>query len=122
MEFESGKRAGLFSREELHSHQKVQDILERYIMDLKKENAADGERAFSLLRGWFNDQKRDYDQDFDKTAQMLENVFNFMESAFAGGQELVVFITELNTSQLAVDFLQQYSCERYYRYNKELLF
>lgn len=91
-------------------------------MDLKKENAADGERAFSLLRGWFNDQKRDYDQDFDKTAQMLENVFNFMESAFAGGQELVVFITELNTSQLAVDFLQQYSCERYYRYNKELLF
>ena len=27
MELESGKRAGLFSREELHSHQKVQDIL-----------------------------------------------------------------------------------------------
>ena len=55
-------------------------------------------------------------------ARQLEYAFDFMESAFAGGQELVVFITELNTSSPAVAFLQEYSCERYYRYNKELLF
>ena len=65
MEFESGKRAGLFSREELHSHQKVQDILERYIMYLKKK-MQQTERELFLLRGWFNDQKRDYDQDFEQ--------------------------------------------------------
>lgn len=53
---------------------------------------------------------------------MLEYAFDFMESAFKGGQELVVFITELNTSYHVVRFLQEYSCERYYRYNKELLF
>ena len=38
-------------------------------------------------------------------------------------RELVVFITELNTSQPGgIYSLQEYSCERYYRYNKELLF
>ena len=66
--------------------------------------------------------KEEYDNGFDKAAKQLEYAFDFMESAFAGGQELVVFITELNTSSPAVAFLQEYSCERYYRYNKELLF
>ena len=94
----------------------------KYVMDLKKENVQDGESAFSLLRGWFNAEKEGYDNDFDKASRQLEYAFDFMESAFAGGQELVVFITELNTSSPAVAFLQEYSCERYYRYNKELLF
>ena len=68
---------------------------------------------FSFLRVWFNAEKREYDNGFDKAAKQLEYAFDFMESAFAGGQELVVFITELNTSSPAVAFLQEYSCERY---------
>ena len=116
------KKAGLLSREDLHHDQQVLDTLEKYVMDLKKENVQDGQSAFSLLRGWFNAEKEEYDNGFDKAAKQLEYAFDFMESAFAGGQELVVFITELNTSSPAVAFLQEYSCERYYRYNKELLF
>ena len=45
-----------------------------------------------------------------------------MEAAFAGSQEMVLFVTELNTGFYSVRFLQEYDCERYYRYNKELLF
>ena len=116
------KKAGLCSREDLHHDQEVQDTLERYLMDLKKEEISDGEEAFSLLRTWFNEERDLYDQEFDQESRKLEYAFDFMESAFAGGQELVIFITELNTSQPAVHFLQQYSCERYYRYNKDLLF
>ena len=110
------------SREECHQKQQILDTLESYLINLKKENAEDGEKAFSLLRDWFNQEKADCDSIFEKTSRMLEYVFDFMESAFSGGQELVVFITELNTSQPAIYFLQEYSCERYYRYNKELLF
>ena len=116
------KKAGLLSREDIHHDQQVLDTLEKYVMDLKKENVQDGQSAFSLLRVWFNAEKEGYDNGFDKAARQLEYAFDFMESAFAGGQELVVFITELNTSSPAVAFLQEYSCERYYRYNKELLF
>ena len=116
------KKAGLLSREDIHHDQQVLDTLEKYVMDLKKENVQDGESAFSLLRVWFNAEKEAYDNGFDKATRQLEYAFDFMESAFAGGQELVVFITELNTSSPAVAFLQEYSCERYYRYNKELLF
>ena len=119
---EAKKKAGLLSREELHLERQIFDVLEKYITDLKKENIQDGEIAFSLLRDWFNGEKQIYDNDFDRASGQLEYAFDFMESAFAGGQELVVFITELNTSSPAVSFLQEYSCERYYRYNKELLF
>ena len=83
------------SREDLHHDQQVLDTLEKYVMDLKKENVQDGQSAFSLLRGWFNAEKEEYDNGFDKAAKQLEYAFDFMESAFAGGQELVVFITEL---------------------------
>lgn len=79
-------------------------------MNLKKENVQDGEAAFAFLRQWFNESKEKYDEDFDQAARQLEYAFDFMESAFAGGQELVVFITELNTSSPAVSFLQEYSC------------
>ena len=45
-----------------------------------------------------------------------------MEIAFANSQEMTVFITELNTNFYSVQFLQSYECERYYQYNKNLLF
>ena len=45
-----------------------------------------------------------------------------MEDAFGNSQEMVRFVTELNLNVWSVRFLQEYECERYYRYNKELLF
>ena len=45
-----------------------------------------------------------------------------MEAAFGDSQEMVVFVTNLNTSYYCVRFLQEYECQRYYQYNKKLLF
>lgn len=53
---------------------------------------------------------------------ILERAFDFMEDAFGNSQEMVRFVTELNLNVWSVRFLQEYECERYYRYNKELLF
>ena len=41
--------------------------------------------------------------------------------SLAAGQEMVLFLTELNSDPCSVFFLQQYECQRYDRYNKELL-
>ena len=53
---------------------------------------------------------------------MLEHGFDFMEAAFAAGQEMVIFVTELNTNYYSVNFLRENRCERYFEYNKNLLF
>ena len=34
----------------------------------------------------------------------------------------MIFVTGLNTGEASVEFLKEYNCERYYRYNRELLF
>ena len=47
---------------------------------------------------------------------------DFMEGTFEDSQEMVIFITELNTSFHAVKFLSENECERYFRYNSRLLF
>ena len=122
MEYEQKKKAELLTREEAHRYQKVLDVFNGYLVQLKKADADDGEEAFEMLRGWFGEKKALYEELFDRAGEMLEYAFDFMEAVFAGGQELVVFITELNSSYYSVEFLQEYSCERYYRYNKELLF
>lgn len=41
---------------------------------------------------------------------------------YGGSQEMVAFVTELNTNYYSVRFLKGNDCDRYYRYNKGLLF
>lgn len=44
-----------------------------------------------------------------------------MEAAFAEGQEMVVFVTELTLAPAAHAFITENGCDRYFRYNKDLL-
>ena len=121
-EYMQKKKAELLNRDEDYRYRAVLDILNGYLIRLRKEDAQDGEVVFDKLRQWFGEKKEQYEESFDRTGQMLEYAFDFMEAVFGGGQELVVFITELNSSYYSVEFLQEYDCERYYRYNQELLF
>ena len=49
-------------------------------------------------------------------------MFDFLEDAFGDSQEMVAFVTELNTNGYSIRFLKENDCGRYYRYNKGLLF
>lgn len=71
---------------------------------------------------WFAQEQDDLDAEFEAAGQMLEHAFDFVEAAYGNGQEMVVFITELNSDFYSTCFLQEYECERYYRYNQQLLF
>ena len=44
-----------------------------------------------------------------------------MEQAFAESQEMVVFVTELTVNPASHQFLTENGCERYFKYNKDLL-
>ena len=35
---------------------------------------------------------------------------------------MVAFVTELNTNYYSIQFLKENDCDKYYRYNKRLLF
>lgn len=115
-EYEQKKAAGLFSREDDRKYRSVIRDLESF----KKEIPASG-NAWSWIKEQFNIRQDALEESFNTAASRLEHAFDFMEAAYGSGQEIVIFLTNLNSDYYCVRFLQQYDCERYYRYNKELL-
>ncbi len=121
-ETERRKTAELLTRQEEQTRRRVTELLEQYQRKLRKEDVQDGETAFSSIREWFDGEQDTLEQELADAGAMLEHVFDFLEAAFSAGQEMVIFVTELNRDPYSVRFLQEYECERYYRYNRELLF
>mgnify|MGYP004524526381 CR=1 FL=1 len=112
----------LLSRVHLRTYRAVSAKMEEDRMALLKSGITDWEEGFDLLRERFGADSDHYEDLFDEAGAALEHAFDFMEAAFAGSQELVLFVTELNTGAYSVHFLQDYECERYYQYNRDLLF
>lgn len=89
---------------------------------LYEELKAKGDTLTEEERQNFGKEKDQYEVLVDTAGQMLEYAFDFMEYAFGNSQEIVSFLTELNANYYFIQFLQSYECERYYQYNKNLLF
>ena len=118
-EYETKKKAELLTRLEERIYRDVLGLLEKDVWDLAQEGS--GAEVFEKIRDWFGTLQDQQEQEETAASQMLEYAFDFMEEVFGSGQEMVIFVTELNSDYYTVQFLQQYECERYYRYNRQLL-
>ncbi len=116
------QEAGLLSRREDHISRDVGKVLDETVQSLKADHLQEEEAVWQRIQEIFERENAAYETHFENCARMLEHVFDFLEAAFGTGQELVIFVTSLNTGFYSVRFLQQYECERYFRYNKTLLF
>ena len=98
----------------------VTEKLEAYAQAL--DGQRDPQQALQTVKAAFREETQALEDLNEKTLQRLEYAFDFMETAFGEGQEMVMFITELSASRYAVEFLKENPCDRYYMYNKTLLF
>ena len=124
-EINADRSAGLLSRREEAVRRSALMELENYGKELAQMDgaeSADGAAAWEQVRGRFGRASDRYEEQRVSCGEMLEHAFDFMEAAFGDSQEMVIFVTELNTNEYCVRFLQDYDCERYYQYNKRLLF
>ena len=120
--YEYKAKAKILNKEEENTLRNTISELERYQKVLKLEGIVDNDAAFERVRGLFAEENMVYQNQVDMAGKKLEYGFDFMEIAFGNTQEMISFITELNTNFYSVQFLQNYECERYYQYNKNLLF
>ena len=124
-EFETRKQAGHYTRfeQELWKKllQKLKDAGKALELMTAKEAAADGDHIFKTVKADFDEQRIVLEQTEEAVLEALEHAFDFMEQAFADGQEMIVFVTELTLGKEAMLFLAEHTCERYLTYNKELL-
>ncbi|MDO4345638.1 MAG: AAA family ATPase [Eubacteriales bacterium] len=116
------KKAEHLTREEEHIQTEILHTLEGYRTELKGEGTAKKEEAFARVKEWFGAKTRERTAYLEKADRALNCAFDFMERAFGDSQEMVVFITELNTDYFAVWFVDMNGCDRFYKYNKSLLF
>lgn len=79
------------------------------------------EEAFTVVRQGFDLQREKMEQAALATQIALEHAFDFMEQAFPHGQEMVVFVTNLTSCSESAAFLAEHTCERYIKYNEQLL-
>lgn len=120
-ETEQMKKAEQLDKDSLHRRVQIQQRLESYRDEVKTAHL-DGEEAFSCIKEKFAAEIQQREQIIDATDQMLNYAFDFMERTFGDSQEMVIFLTELNTDYYAVWYVDQNGCDRYYQYNKSLLF
>ena len=113
--------SGLLSREERIIRLRAYASLREWEGELRRANAAGTQEAFDLLRNQFNALADARDAAQERASAALEAAFDFMEQAFEESQEMVVFVTELTLSPAAHAFITETGCERYFRYNKDLL-
>ena len=119
-ERERREEAGLLSRGEDHLYRDTLQELKRFAGLLTGEMPEP--QAWETITEAFGLRSDAYEALSERCGEKLEHAFDFVEAAFETGQETVVFVNGLNSGFYSISFLQDYECERYYRYNKQFLF
>lgn len=119
--YEKLRKAEQLTKLEERIRRRVMDTLEGYMQMIQAEHLQ-GEEAFVKVKEVFQDAVREREEKTEQALQALEHGFEFMEDAFGDSQEMVSFVTELNTGYYSIWFLKENDCAKYYQYNKKLLF
>ena len=122
-ELAAKSRAGLWTRQQIRMKRMVLGVLSGYETELKESAAVqENAEAFSWVREQFAVLPQERTALQGNAAASLEYAFDFLESAFGAGQEMVIFVTELTMRRESMQFIRENGCERYYAYNRDLLF
>ena len=120
-DFNEKKKTEKLGKAQEHMLLDVIKTLESYEQISKAEHL-EAEAEFERVREEFKKEPAKLEQQIENTTKALDNAFDFMEEAFGQSQEMVVFVTELNVNYYSVWFIKENGCDKYYQYNKGLLF
>lgn len=115
------RKAEQLSRREEEIYRRMLGTLESYGQMVRKEHLPQ-EAVFGRVKEAFRKEAGLREAAAARAGKALDHAFDFMEDAFGDSQEMVSFITELNTNYYSIQYLKEYGCDKYYRYNKRLLF
>ena len=116
-EFKRNKSGNLYSKEQLQNKKWL-------LMQLKNtlpQKDMNDQEAFDYEKKHFDIQLKKLEQTELAAENSIEYAFDFMEQAFIGGQEMVIFVTDLTLNNESAAFLSQHPCSRYTKYTEQLL-
>ena len=113
--WEKSEHGKTMEKSEIRVALRLMNTLEEYLGAVRE--GAD----FEAVKNKFNEAVAGRQSMLEQWKTAFDNSFTFVEGAFGESQEMVVFITELNSSHYALWFIGENGCEKYYQYNQGLL-
>ena len=121
-EMKQAKEAGRLSQEQKELGLRTVSLLETYSRKLRADGTAEPSAAMDAVRDWFQEEVQQRQALADRTGSQFDNAFRFLEETFGQSQELVIFVTEITAGYQTSWFVENFGCDAYFRYNRELLF
>ena len=85
------------------------------------DGAGAGASDFDLCRRWFARREAARQLQNEQTGRHLTNAFSFLDHVYGSGQEMVLFLTELNADWHCLQFIRANGNETYDKYSALLL-
>lgn len=118
---ERGKQSSSISPQTQRETRFMLEYLEEFRAAVMQSGTAQKDE-FSVVRESFAQKVAELKGLAADGGRALENVFSFCEKAFADGDEILIFVTELTANYYSARFIGRYGCDRYYMHNKQLQF
>ena len=120
-QMEASLKAGNLSETEKRKNNRIV----RFLEEAKKELYLDGQKdaldAFAKVKAKFEKELSEMKTETMKIKARLENLFSFVEEAFAEGNEMLILVTELTVNHNSARFISRFGCDAYQRHNEQLL-
>lgn len=116
------QKAELIKKDDARLEMQINEVLEGYVLAVKEKSINNCDGGFDLIKGLFGQEVDKRKRIIENCSEQLDNAFEFMEKVFREGQEMVVFVTELNSGYFSIKFINENGCTKFYQYNKNLLF
>ena len=124
-ELQRRQKAHLLSHRAERIERKVILALEELMHELSLARgdgtATTDEALYALAKQWFTKRESARKAAIEKTGAELTNAFGFLHDAFSDGQEIVLFLSNLNASSACLRFIRECGNDAYYQYNQFLL-
>lgn len=118
---DSLKKANALSEQDDRIHRQVLLFLEQAQRQITVSDFVSASEAFVWLKESFEKKVSALEDDTNRLQNRLHNLFAFIEEAFEGGNEMVIFVTALTVSTSGTRFLSAFGSSDYTKYNQELM-
>ena len=115
-QLKSLQRAGALSKEEETCHRRCIRFLENTSSELLKT-----EDTFDTVKRCYNEELALIKESSALAGKKLHYVFDFIDRAFADGNEMLIFVTEMTVNPYTSKYVARFGSDDYLKYQKELM-
>ena len=120
-QMEASLKAGNLSETEKRKNNRIVRLLEEAKKELYLDGQKDALDAFAKVKAKFEKELSEMKTETMKIKARLENLFSFVEEAFAEGNEMLILVTELTVNHNSARFISRFGCDAYQKHNENLM-